>query len=63
MLDLNYGYSDWLAKSDEIGWKLDDVLRLMGDAKAALDAACWDILGKATGQQVWMLLGQVNSVW
>lgn len=27
MLDLNYGYSDCLAKSDEIGWKLDDVLR------------------------------------
>lgn len=28
-----------------------------GYAKAPFDAACWDILGKATGQPVWMLMG------
>lgn len=28
-----------------------------GYAKAPFDMACWDILGKATGQPVWMLLG------
>ncbi len=28
-----------------------------GYAKAPFDAACWDILGKATDQPVWMLLG------
>ncbi len=28
-----------------------------GYAKAPIDAACWDILGQATGQPVWMLLG------
>ena len=26
-------------------------------AKAPFDAACWDLLGQATGQPVWMLLG------
>ncbi len=28
-----------------------------GYAKAPFDAACWDILGKATGQPLWMLMG------
>ncbi len=36
---------------------MDHTVRGHGYAKAALDAACWDILGKATGQPVWMLLG------
>ncbi len=36
---------------------MDEVLKGHGYAKAALDAACWDILGKATEQPVWMLLG------
>ena len=36
---------------------MDDRVRGHGYAKAPFDAACWDILGKATGQPVWMLLG------
>jgi L-alanine-DL-glutamate epimerase-like enolase superfamily enzyme len=36
---------------------IDRTLRGHGYAKAPFDAACWDILGKATGQPVWMLLG------
>ena len=36
---------------------MDDTLRGHGYAKAPFDAACWDILGKATGQPVWMLMG------
>lgn len=28
-----------------------------GYAKSAIDMACWDILGKETGQPVWMLFG------
>lgn len=36
---------------------LDSALRGHGYAKAPIDAACWDILGKATGQPLWMLLG------
>ena len=36
---------------------LDHLVRGHGYAKSAIDAACWDILGKATGQPVWMLLG------
>ena len=36
---------------------VDSVIKGHGYAKAALDAACWDILGKATEQPVWMLLG------
>ena len=36
---------------------MDHTIRGHGYAKAALDNACWDILGKATGQPVWMLLG------
>ena len=36
---------------------MDSTVRGHGYAKAPFDAACWDILGKATGQPVWMLLG------
>ena len=36
---------------------MDHVIRGHGYAKAPFDAACWDILGQATGQPVWMLLG------
>lgn len=32
-----------------------------GYAKSAIDMACWDILGKATGQPVWMMLGGAFS--
>ena len=36
---------------------MDATVRGHGYAKAPIDAACWDILGKALGQPVWMLLG------
>ena len=36
---------------------MDNTIGGHGYAKAPFDAACWDILGKATGQPVWMLLG------
>jgi L-alanine-DL-glutamate epimerase-like enolase superfamily enzyme len=36
---------------------MDATTRGHGYAKAPFDAACWDILGKASGQPVWMLLG------
>jgi L-alanine-DL-glutamate epimerase-like enolase superfamily enzyme len=36
---------------------MDNTIRGHGYAKAPFDAACWDILGKATGLPVWMLLG------
>lgn len=36
---------------------MDNIIRGHGYAKAPFDAACWDILGKACGQPVWMLLG------
>ena len=36
---------------------VDNIIKGHGYAKAALDAACWDILGKASGQPLWMLLG------
>jgi L-alanine-DL-glutamate epimerase-like enolase superfamily enzyme len=36
---------------------LDHCVQGHGYAKAPFDAACWDILGKATDQPVWMLLG------
>jgi len=36
---------------------MDATLCGYGYAKAPFDAACWDILGKATDQPVWMLLG------
>ena len=40
-----------------IGQLMDATIRGHGYAKAPIDAACWDILGKACGQPVWMLLG------
>jgi L-alanine-DL-glutamate epimerase-like enolase superfamily enzyme len=36
---------------------MDNTVRGHGYAKAPFDAACWDILGKATDQPVWMLMG------
>lgn len=36
---------------------LDQTVQGHGYAKAPFDAACWDILGKACAQPVWMLLG------
>jgi cis-L-3-hydroxyproline dehydratase len=40
-----------------IEYLLDNTVKGHGYAKAAVDAACWDILGKASGQPVWILLG------
>ncbi len=36
---------------------MDSLVQGHGYAKAPFDAACWDILGKASEQPVWMLLG------
>ena len=36
---------------------MDHTIQGHGYAKAPFDAACWDILGQATGQPVWMLMG------
>ena len=36
---------------------MDHTLQGHGYAKAPFDAACWDLLGQATSQPVWMLLG------
>lgn len=36
---------------------MDGLVQGHGYAKAPFDAACWDILGKACSQPVWMLLG------
>ncbi|MEM1004598.1 MAG: enolase C-terminal domain-like protein [Pseudomonadota bacterium] len=36
---------------------LDHLVQGHGYAKAPFDAACWDILGQASNQPVWMLLG------
>ena len=36
---------------------LDHLVQGHGYAKAPFDASCWDILGQACGQPVWMLLG------
>ncbi len=36
---------------------MDGLVQGHGYAKAPFDAACWDILGQACGQPVWMLLG------
>lgn len=36
---------------------MDHLVQGHGYAKSPFDAACWDILGQATGQPVWMLLG------
>ena len=40
-----------------IGRYMDNTVKGHGYAKAPFDAACWDILGKATEQPVWMLMG------
>ncbi len=37
--------------------RLDHTVQGHGYAKAPFDAACWDILGQACDQPVWMLLG------
>ncbi len=42
---------------ERIYWRMDGLLRGHGYAKAALDAACWDLLGQACEQPLWMLLG------
>ena len=36
---------------------MDEALKGHGYAKAAIDAACWDLLGKNCDQPVWMLMG------
>ncbi|MEL7344498.1 MAG: enolase C-terminal domain-like protein [Pseudomonadota bacterium] len=36
---------------------MDQTIQGHGYAKAPIDAACWDILGQAVGEPVWMLLG------
>ncbi len=36
---------------------MDHAIQGHGYAKAPFDAACWDILGQATSQPVWMLMG------
>ena len=36
---------------------MDHAVQGHGYAKSPFDIACWDILGKATGQPLWMLLG------
>lgn len=40
-----------------IGKIMDNTIKGHDYAKAPFDAACWDILGKATGLPVWMLMG------
>jgi L-alanine-DL-glutamate epimerase-like enolase superfamily enzyme len=42
---------------DVINARMDASLKGHPYAKSALDAACWDILGKVTGQPVYKLLG------
>jgi len=42
---------------DVLNRRMDAVLRGHPYAKAPIDVACWDILGKATGQPVYTLLG------
>ena len=41
----------------QIERRIDHKVQGHGYAKAPFDAACWDILGKACDQPVWMLLG------
>ena len=36
---------------------MDHLVQGHGYAKAPFDAACWDLLGQACGQPVWMLMG------
>jgi len=40
-----------------VGRAMDRALAGQADAKAAVDAACWDLLGKAAGLPVYVLLG------
>lgn len=40
-----------------INVRMDELLKGHPYVKSALDMACWDILGKATSQPVWNLLG------
>lgn len=44
-----------------VGDRMDAALLGHGYAKAALDAACWDVLGRATGLSVCTLLGGRRS--
>jgi len=43
-----------VAKIEQV---MDDTVQGHGYAKAPFDAACWDILGQACTQPLWMLLG------
>jgi L-alanine-DL-glutamate epimerase-like enolase superfamily enzyme len=40
-----------------LNWRMDAALKGHPYVKSALDMACWDLLGKATGQPVSVLLG------
>ena len=42
---------------DAINLRMDVLLKGHPYAKSAIDMACWDLLGKATGQPVYLLLG------
>ncbi len=44
-------------QTERIDRLMDHLLQGHGYAKSPIIAACWDILGKATEQPVWMLLG------
>ncbi len=44
-------------QTEKIDRLMDGTILGHGYAKAPFIAACWDVLGKATGQPVWMLLG------
>ena len=47
-----------VAKIEQI---MDHAIQGHGYAKAPMDAACWDILGQASNQPVWMLLGELTN--
>ncbi|MEX2650165.1 MAG: cis-3-hydroxy-L-proline dehydratase [Alphaproteobacteria bacterium] len=42
---------------DVVNQRMDATLRGHPYVKSAIDVACWDILGQATGQPIWRLLG------
>ena len=42
---------------DRINMKMDQLMKGHPYVKSAIDMACWDILGKATGMPVYQLLG------